>query len=429
MKIRIFLLGIICYMPFASYAADVRVLTFADYYGQIEPGESYENLRNRYYIQPELRTSLFNNYMDLELSGNFWYQPIGTEEFTAPENIIREAYISTALGSFDMSLGQKFETFGFADAFSPLNILNGSNTTIFSLDDSIDAKRADLMFQIQFYPNFDDTIELIYEPFPRPDYDPRESIDGSEENSLVSIQMESPSYLTQSAHSFFARYYHISPGFDMQLVYAWYRDKTPGFDLTSLTDNGINLNGDIETVYTRNHLFGGAISTTMGEIVLSEDIAFTLTEDFEGTDPGVKDSSIAANTQITGSILDGTFAQLNIVYQYFFNYDAVDDPYKSSSYDRLIDEINDYHIQPQQNIAFLIGHLHRSFFREKLYTALNAGFFFSTDVYLAPRISYGFTDRLKIETGADIRTGTPSGNDLVKSADEDNFFVRLKYEY
>jgi len=429
MKVRVLFLCILFSIPLNSFASDFRLLTFADYYGRIESDETYQNLRNRYYIQPELRTSLFNNIIDLELSANLWYQPIGSKEFIAPENILREAYITAPMGSFDITLGQKFVTFGFADAFSPLNVLNGSNTTILSLDDNTDGKRPDLMLQIQYYPNFDDSIELIYEPFPRPDYKPPQEIEGTGTNSSVTTQFDNPAYLTDSSHSIFARYYHIAPSFDMQLVYAWYIDKTPAFDLTVLNDNGSSLTGTINTYYNRSQLFGGAFSTTLGEIVLSEDMAFTLTGDLEGKDPGTKNSSFASNTQLTGSILHGTFAQLNIIYQHFLNYDSLDAQYTTSSFSRLIDEINDFHIQPQQNIAFFIGHLHRSFLREKLYTALNIGFFFSTDVYLAPRISYNLTDRFKLETGADIRTGEPSDNDLVRTADEDNFFVRLKYEY
>ncbi|MEA1911987.1 MAG: hypothetical protein U9N32_10015, partial [Spirochaetota bacterium] len=97
--------------------------------------------------------------------------------------------------------------------------------------------------------------------------------------------------------------------------------------------------------------------------------------------------------------------------------------------DLLIDEFNNYFNQPVQNIAFLIGHLHNSFFREKLYLALNVGFFFSTDIYLAPRIAYALSDTMKIEAGADIKTDEPSDYTLARGNLSDNYYVRLKYEY
>ena len=62
-----------------------------------------------------------------------------------------------------------------------------------------------------------------------------------------------------------------------------------------------------------------------------------------------------------------------------------------------MEECNTYFNQPVQNIAFLIGHIHNSFFHDRLYLALNVGFFFSTDIYLAPRVAFALSDGIKLE--------------------------------
>ena len=407
-------------------AGEFRLLSYIDCYGRIENGEDYDNLRNRYYAQPEFQASLFNYAVDFTASANVWYEPIGEEGFVDPSNILREAFFSFPLGDFDLSLGQKYETFGFADVFSPLNVINGSNPVLFSLDDPYDAKRADLMLQIQYYPNFDDTLELIYIPFPRPNYEPRGCIEMSD--SSVALDFEDQPFLTANPHSLFLRYYHFSPSYDLQLVYGWYTDQAPGFDLSDLEETTTDLIGTADLDYSRNNLFGAGISATVGNTVISEDLAFTMTDDPDGKDPGVKNSFITADTQFTRTILNGTFAQVNIIYQYILNYDETDEVYDSALYDTLKDEFSDYFIQPREHIAFAIVHLHKSFLREKLYLGMNAGYL-HPNIYFAPRVSYALSDRLKLETGADINTGEPSDNSLVRSYDYDNFYIRMKYEY
>ncbi len=417
-------------LSFQLFPADgeFRLLSFADYYGAVEPDESYETLRNRYYLQPQFQASLFGYLADVNLSANLWYQPLGEEEFTAPENILREAYVSLPAGNFDIVLGQKLASFGFSDVYGPLNIINASDQTIFSLDDSVDGRRPDGMVQILYYPNFSDTFELIYVPFPRPDYDPsaKETLRSDEWD--LTLERDSQAYLTDQAQSLFFRYYHFSDTFDLQLVYAWYTEQTPGFDLSELDADGQVLTGEIEPLYTRNQLFGAAVSTTLGETILSEDLGFTLTEDPEGTDPGIANSSFSANTQITGSILNGTFAQLSLVYQYFINYDALEEPYDSALFEELAEEYNSFAVQPREHIAFAVLHLHRSFMREKLYLGLNTGLLYP-DIYIAPRISYGLSDRMLVEAGADINTGGAEENIFTGRDESDNVYIRLQYEY
>ena len=214
----------------------------------------------------------------------------------------------------------------------------------------------------------------------------------------------------------------MSSGFDLQLNYAFYTDQTPNFDLSGL-DFGASLTGSASTIYTRNHTFGGAYSTSFKGIAIVEELAVNLTEDLAGTDIGIKNSDITLNSQITWTLYGGIFAQLNVVYQYIINFNE-----GSQNYPMLVDEFNTYFNQPLQHVAFAIAHLHKSFLREKLYFALNLAYL-HPQVYIAPRVSYALSDELKIETGADIKTGAPSEYILARGNLSDNYYIRLKYEF
>ena len=417
-------------------AQEFRLLGFIDYYADIEPATEYETLTNRYFLQPSFSGPLFGSDLELNLSAHLWYQPLSEdrrmwderEEFVADENILNEAYLALPLESFDLFLGQKYVTFGFADVFGPLNAVNGADTTILSLDDPR-GRRPDLLAQVQFYPNFNDFFELVYIPFPRPDYEPRGSVALDGPNLDLELDFDSDPYLTENPHSLFLRYYHMSESFDLQLVYGWYTKQTPSFDFSSLSMAPLKLTGTAETEYDRNQLFGAGISTIIGNIAFAQEAAFNWTEDLDGDDLGIKNSDITANSQLTGNAFNGALWQLNLIYQHVINHDDGETIGSGGADADLRDEINDYFNQPVQNIAFMIGHLEKSFLRNKLKLAVNGGFFFSSRLYVAPRAAYALSDRLQLELGADIWTAEMKENDLMRQSDGDNIFLRLKYEY
>ncbi len=414
---------------------DFQGIVFADYYGTVEPDYPYTNLRNRFYFQPSLSGDLFNYALEYTLSANLFYDPlassskISSDNFVNPENILREAYLLIPFSNFDLTVGQKTLSPGMTDVFSPLNNINGSYSFKLSLDDPYDSSRSDFMIQLQYYPGFDDSIQFVYVPFPRPDYESIKTVDMVYPSSNIDINFNfnTDPYLGADKGSFFVSYNHMSPGFDFQLDYAFYTKQTPNFDLSNLS-YGSELTGTVNSKYTRNHTFGAAWSTGFNGITLVEELAANITEDFSGTEIGIKNSDITFNSQITGTIFFGIFAQLNVIYQYVINFDKAGLIYSNGIDSLLKDEFNTYFNQPQQHIAFAIAHFQKSFFREKLNLALNAAYLYP-QVYIAPRISYSLSDRYNIESGADIKTGTPSDYFLARGNLVDNFFVRLKYEY
>ena len=407
-------------------AMDFQGVLFADYYGGFEPTIEYENLRGRLYYQPKLTGSLFDYAVDYEISANLYYDFISDSHFIKPENILREAYISIPLENFDISIGQKFVSPGMTDVFSPLNVVNGEYAFKLSLDDPYEGKRADALIQITYYPTYDDSIELVYVPVPRPDFEPAALVPITDTN--VDVLLSTTPYLLDSMHSIFLSYTHFGFDYDLQLSYAFYTEQTPNFDISSLTDSLGVLTGDVVTSYSRNHTLGGAYGTSFNGIALVEEIAFNLTEDFAGTEIGIKNSDITLNTQITGTVWGGTLAQLNIIYQYVINFDKGTTPYGSTIQAVLAEEFNGFYNQPVEHIVFAIAHFQNSFFHDKLTVSLNAGYL-HPDVYLAPRVAFAITDGLQVAVGADYKTGNPPDRALARGNLVDNYYVRLKYEY
>ncbi|MCF6334497.1 MAG: hypothetical protein L3J12_01985 [Spirochaetales bacterium] len=409
------------------FAIDFFGTLFTDYYGDIEPSASYENLRGRLFFQPTISGGLFDYALEYEVSANIYYDLFTDPGYTMPENILKEAYLSAFFENFDLSVGQKIVSPGMTDVFSPLNNINGEYVNKLSLDDPFEGKRADLLVQLQYYPGFDDSFQLVVVPFPRPDYEPDKTISMVYSGIDADFIFKSDPYLTDTGPSVFLAYNHFSPGFDLQLNYSYYTEQTPNFDLSGLSYSSI-LTGAGNTIYTRNHTFGGSYGTSFKGLALVEELAVNLTEDFLGERIGIKNSDITLNSQITGTLPGGTFAQVNLVYQYIINFNQGSTAFPEPVETKLEDELNGFFNQPVEHIALIIIQLQNSFLNDKLYLALNAGYFYP-QVYIAPRAAFALSDKMTIEAGADIKTGAPSDKFLARGNQEDNYYIRLKFEF
>ncbi|QEN06118.1 hypothetical protein EW093_15965 [Thiospirochaeta perfilievii] len=389
------------------------MLSFSDYYGQIEPCSPYETLRQRNYIRPELRLDLFDYTTQATISAQYYYDFFNSNSVPSIDNILREFYI-TYFGLWgDIIVGQKFTNKGKVDVFSPLNIFNSSYRGLLSLDDPYQGKRPDLSLELKYYLDNDSSLEFLYIPFPRPDYFgnlPTDIVLDNKEYKLLENQQR---YLTNNSHSLFLTYNSYSYLYDLQITYGNYLDGSPNYaiDETKLI---------IDTTYNRVQTIGGAISSSLGPISIVQEIAFNLTENFNGNNHGIKNSDITVNTQLTKTLFGRTYGQINTIYQYIFNYNDDTDYIKA---------VNDIQLQPTDNILFFIIHLHDNFLREKLYLGLNIGYFFSPDVYIAPRLSYKLKDNISIDSGLDIYTGKYKPKILEENIGGDNYYIRLKIEY
>ena len=405
------------------WAQNFEFVSFVDYYGGIEPSEGYENLRTRVFMRPTFFGYEEKTGLEWYLSANLWAQPLGEPVNINPWDILHETYLYLPFSYFDITLGQKIVTYGFADIFGPLNALHSTNRSPYSLDDSFDSRRPDPLLQIRIYPTYEDTIELTYVPITRPD---KERIDIIQlPDSSDTVQWSADPYITDSLHSFYINYNRYGEKVDLQFFYGWYTEQTPDFLVSDTT----SASSELVPVYRKKHTFGFAYSTGIGITTLSQDFAFNLTSDFAGTDIGAQNSDITINTQLLVNLPWNILSQYSLVYSYFFNHGKHDPGIDTAVSSYLAGEIQVFHTQPLQHIAFIIAHFEKSFLREKLKTTLNVGFFFSPEIYFGPRFAYSLNDYWQLETGADITLGDPPDNDLRRNPSNDNFYVRLLYRY
>jgi hypothetical protein len=55
------------------YGVDFKLLTFTDYYGQIEPTTPYSNIRQRTYARPEFNIGFLDYKANMTLSLEYYY--------------------------------------------------------------------------------------------------------------------------------------------------------------------------------------------------------------------------------------------------------------------------------------------------------------------------------------------------------------------
>ena len=411
-------------MTTSLFSQNFQFVSFVDYYGGIEPATGYMNLRSRVFMRPGF--SGFDEKTGLEwvLSANLWAQPLGEPYNINPWDILYETYFFLPFSYFDITLGQKIVTYGFADIFGPLNVMHSTNRATYSLDDSFDSRRPDPMVQIRFYPSYEDSIELTYVPITRPDIERPGTVNLPD--SLDTVEWSTDPYIFDSLHSIFVNYSHYGEIVDLQFFYGWYTEHTPDF-IVPETDSTIP--SVITPIYRKKHTFGFAYSTRIWNATLSQDFAFNLTSDLDGTDIGAQNSDITVNTQLLVNLPWGILSQYSIVYSFFINHNNHDPGSDSLAAAYLAGEIQSFQTQPLQHIAFIIAHFEKSFLREKLKTQLNVGFFFSPEIYFGPKIAYNISDYWAIETGADITLGAPADKDLRRNPSNDNYYVRLLYRY
>ncbi|MDC7224546.1 MAG: hypothetical protein PQJ60_12455 [Spirochaetales bacterium] len=405
------------------FGEEFRFTGFWDYFGGIEPEEGYENLESRVYMNPSFLGYDDKTGLEWYLSAQLLVRPLGDPESIDPWEILDEAYLFLPAGDFDFSLGLKLTTYGFADIYGPLNVLHSTNRDVLSWDESYDGRRADPLLQVKYYPTFNDILEFTCVPVTRPDKEQSDSVYLEETNDWVIWSDDD--WIYDSYPSVVASYTRYGERVDWQFLYGNYIEHTPDFEISSVDTSGAS---EITCVYNRKQTFGAAYSTALGNTTFSQDIAFSLTENWDGSDLGGQYSDLTVNTQILGNLPWGILSQTSIVYSHFFNYDEYESSSDSYASDYLAEVIQQFHTQSYANIAFVVEHMEKNFLRETMKVQLNAALIYPY-VYLGPRLAWSMTDFWAFETGADVLTGDPSDDDLRRNPNNDNFYVRIIYRY
>ena len=440
------LLVLLLVFSFSAHAIDFNTTLMADYYGDLEPSTPYDNLRVRFYAQPEISGELFEGNLKYFVSANLSYQPIGDEMLIRPDNILREGYLGFHGSFYDLYVGQRFVNWGKVDFYSPLNVINAVDTTIFSLDNTEEGRLPDLMADLQLPLGVNASLVLIYVPFPRPYFHPDEEVNIKMDSLYLDIdtlfKYEKISYLTESAHSLFTSFRYWSDWFDMLLSYSYFVDQYPDFDFSGITQvidysgffNKPIIRGTASNTYNRAHLMGLGFSTNLKSWGFDAESGLKITGDWDGSRVELKNSELVSNLQVNKTFFKYWFFQTNFIHRYIINQKAE----LKSTLNPLVlsyieDEMDKYFLQPVESQVYIVGHLHRYALHDTLYFALNSGVGFAiypeeeyeTEVYLAPRTAYNFSDLVKVEIGGDFWLQGEEAGYLGRNKDKDNFYIRF----
>lgn len=404
-----FLLLILIIFSFnITNSIEYRQLLFTDMFTTIETTEDIELIRQRNYLESTLQGDLFDYYAEYKVTLALFFDNYAVDKTTPLFNMIKEFYFSLYPEWGDIHIGNRLITLGKTDVYSPLNRYNASYNNLLSLDDPYQSKLSQISLESIYYLNDDSALSLIYIPITRANYQ-TDNIRDIESLSKTIIE-NSDYFIEDEYNSIFLSYTYYSFYYDIQLLYG---------NFISPMANYYNTGSEITLQYNREQLIGVSFSTSIGDLGLVNELAFNYTDNFSGNDIGIKRSDITNNLQLSSTLWLETYAQLNMIYQYLFQYSDVTE---------FEIAVNDIFNQPQQNILFFIGHLHNYFLREKLYVGLNLGFFFSSDIYIAPRLNYSLSDNLTFESGLNIFTEDYSPKTLARDSGGDNIFFRVKYE-
>lgn len=446
MKTLLFFLLLAVSLP--AQGLDFNYYLMSDYYGDLEPTTPYENLRIRFYGRPEISGAFTGADINYFVSANLYYQPLGDELFVRLDNILREAYFELHGNLYNLYVGQRFANWGKVDFYSPVNIINAVNTTTFSLDNTEEGRLSDLMADFQMFLGTDASFQLIYVPFPRPYFHPDENVDIKINFFNLDIDAvfkhEKIPYLTEweQTHSLFTTFRYWSYWFDMFLSYSFFIDQYPDFDLSGITQeinyiptpNEITIRGTAINSYNRAHLLGLGFSTNLKSWALDGESGLKITKDWDGTRVEIKNSELVSNIQANRTFFNYWVFQTNFIHRYIINHDAeLQSDLNSQVLAYIEPEMEKHFLQPVESQIYMAVHLHRYVLHNTLYFAINGGVGFAinpvdeyeTELYLAPRITYYFSDLVKMEAGGDFWLQGEEAGYLGRNIYKDNFYIRF----
>lgn len=371
-----------------------------------------------------------------------WLRKEGFAKSPQARGAFREAYLQTAWGDWEFSLGRKLFLWGKADGINPTENLSPRNITLLVPEDtdqrigtySVSAKlyKGDHSFQFISIPYFvGNTVPIPNQGFPfstkisEPggiqnhfaikweknggDWDYSLSyFQGKDLNPDLGIRQLPRSVLNQSSPNIL----ELSPEF---------RPENPKFS------SGYTL--QTQANYNRIHVYGGDVSTVIGKYSLRGETAYVHTADPKGKNLFIKNPYW---TTVFGG--DRTFFEylnINIQYIYKRTFHLVD-------LDRVFDPYERAIAQTGQTIANqLVEHLHGAslrlsykWFHETLEGEITyVGYFYQKDYLLRPKMKYAINDSTYWVLGGEYYSGPNDSSFFGLLRRNSGFFTEVQWYF
>lgn len=407
------------------------------------------------------------DYLDLIVNGNIKLDGLDNiDDFPLQNSRYSTLFFMDTLflryyhSLFDMEVGLLKPIWGNADGVHAVDVLNSLDYSEPFSSSYLDSKISQQMAKLNIPFGDNSLLEVVYLPTFKGDYIPMSGIwapayivnikqtvynmayartlaemlpqvkasDPSATPESVALQVDSivntqlsgfdytinyqeSEYFTDS--QFAGRFTTSLNSFDLGFIYYYGFSNQPTIDPVAVMSTG-----KLTMIYNRVQTMGFDVAAALGSFNLKGEVAYNLTKDTNGDDPGINNNSLKA---ILGFDINLPVNNVNFLIQ------SVSNTVLGS--DNLSDMDPQYSTDNRYTTVSLMGRLSDNYLNETLYIEVTGAYYlFDNDFMVKPKVSYNLGDNsqlyieyLLLEGEGSTTFGQYSNNDTFKFGFEYNF--------
>ncbi|MDD5070294.1 MAG: hypothetical protein PHV17_06155 [Candidatus Omnitrophica bacterium] len=388
------------------------------YYADRKKDASTEHTQEiRQDLRLELKKDISNRYKVLfSIDGQYDLVHSSRDGYDSEEKTFRvwESYVSYLYENFNLTLGRQVIRWGKGDEINPTDNFTPENFKEYLNLDRADRKMPVLMARLN-YSFAPYQIETVWLPFPEPNVLPESDSDYEPylirqyRDSALGFDVKRPQRPARSLKNqvVAVKFKRNTLSYDTSLSYAYHWAQMPALyrNLNNLT---------LETLYARQHTFGGDFETVAGNFGVRGEWAYTLGDIFVTESPDCPDTTIEKDSLTAIFGFDYT-SQKNFYsnLQYMFKYV----PDHSSGMASGVYEDS------------VLGKVSKKFRNDTLLFEVAARLYlFNLDRYYRLKCQYEIKDDLTVSVGYDNFFG-PTTATFGQYNQNDQYFATVKYSF
>ncbi len=272
-------------------------------------------------ISLELYSNLAGVMDDTEYTDD-WYYP-GAYEGTLNDKTmfaadLKEAWIGFILGDFDLNIGKQILTWGQADGTNPTDNVNPVYIGTRSVSGSMEKKMGIPMVNLRYYlPTIDGNIQAVFMPMAS-----QNNMPGLDDY----ISIKTPDMSVENMEGGIRGLFY--PGaISFSVSYLTIMDRYPSDALKTEMIPYTTITVPTELGHNRQHIIGLDAVWLVNGFDFRTEWAYTITKDFEGTEPFEINPFVNGVIQGSRSFFDG-IATLSLTWapKYIFNFEKPEVP-------------------------------------------------------------------------------------------------------
>jgi hypothetical protein len=306
---------------------------------------------------------------------------------------LREGYAQIRLGKLDLRAGRQIIVWGRADKVNPTDSWSTRDFTLLAPNDD-DQRLGVTTLQATWNAGAYRVIAL---------WQPERRVPGLPMPPLppgLSLQNVAPAHPAKQAG---IKLDHSGEGLDWSVSYAHSIDRTPDLAVLSATPQGLSLG----LVYRPVTVVGADAAVPVGKFGLRGEVAYTRTQNLDGTDPLTKRRNMFAVLGVERTF--GGVLNINAQYLYRRTFDFVSPSFISNPNTHLLAEQVDLlsnQLAPDLHGASV--RINHKACNETLESEIAAVVWLRKgDSAIRPKVTYAFTDHLKGIVGGEFYHGPP----------------------